>query len=132
MIRYRRAMLSAVERLSGGRLDDLRRSLWRRRAYVYVTPGAVLAERAPVTLPPAIASSVTYRCADSRLIYVDYFTDDRAMVRVNGEGAPVILAGQGDRRSYSGSGYALDRQASDIRFTSPDIGTGLCKSGVPA
>ena len=26
-------MLSAVERLSGGRLDDLRRSLWRRRAY---------------------------------------------------------------------------------------------------
>lgn len=93
---------------------------------------AVLAERAPVTLPPAIASSVTYRCADSRLIYVDYFTDDRAMVRVNGEGAPVILAGQGDRRSYSGSGYALDRQASDIRFTSPDIGTGLCKSGVPA
>ena len=39
-------MLSAVERLSGGRLDDLRRSLWRRRAYLYVTPGDVLAERA--------------------------------------------------------------------------------------
>ena len=39
-------MLSAVERLSGRRLDDLRRSLWRRRAYVYVTPGDVLAERA--------------------------------------------------------------------------------------
>ena len=92
---------------------------------------AVLAERAPVTLPPAIASSVTYRCADSRLIYVDYFTDDRAMVRVNDEGAPVILAGQGDRRSYSGSGYALDREANDIRFTSPDVGTGLCRSGVP-
>lgn len=39
-------MLSAVERLSGGRLNDLRRSLWRRQAYVYVTPGDVLVERA--------------------------------------------------------------------------------------
>jgi len=39
-------MLSAVERLSRGRLDDLRRSLWRRRAYLYVTPGDVLVDRA--------------------------------------------------------------------------------------
>lgn len=46
MIRYQRALLSAVERLSRGRLGDLRRSLWRRRAYLYVTPGAVLVERA--------------------------------------------------------------------------------------
>jgi hypothetical protein len=46
VIRYRRAVLSAVERLSRGRLDDLRRSLWRRNAYLYVTPGNVLVERA--------------------------------------------------------------------------------------
>ena len=46
MIRYRRAVLSAVERLSGRRLPDLRRSLWRRQMYVYVTPGDVLVERA--------------------------------------------------------------------------------------
>jgi hypothetical protein len=46
VIRYRRAVLSAVERLSRGRLDDLRRSLWRRNAYLYVTPGHVLVERA--------------------------------------------------------------------------------------
>jgi len=46
VIRYRRAVLSAVERLSGGRLPDLRRSLWRRQLYLYVTPGDVLVERA--------------------------------------------------------------------------------------
>jgi len=39
-------MLSAVERLAGGRLRELRRSLWRRQMYVYVTPGDVLVERA--------------------------------------------------------------------------------------
>ena len=46
MIRYRRAMLSAVERFLGGRLPDLRRTLWRRQMYLYVTPGDVLADRA--------------------------------------------------------------------------------------
>ena len=46
MIRYRRAVLSAVERLSGSRLSDLRRSLWRRQMYLYVTPGEILVERA--------------------------------------------------------------------------------------
>ena len=46
MIRYRRAVLSAVERLTGSRLPDLRRSLWRRQMYLYVTPGDVLVERA--------------------------------------------------------------------------------------
>jgi hypothetical protein len=39
-------MLSAVERLSGRRLPDLRRSLWRRQMYLYVTPGEALVERA--------------------------------------------------------------------------------------
>jgi hypothetical protein len=39
-------MLSAVERLAGGRLRELRSSLWRRQMYVYVTPGDVLVERA--------------------------------------------------------------------------------------
>ena len=39
-------MLSAVERLAGGRLPDLRGLLARRPVYLYVTPGDVLVERA--------------------------------------------------------------------------------------
>jgi hypothetical protein len=39
-------MLSAVERLFGGRLPDLRRSLSRRHVYLYVTPGELLVDRA--------------------------------------------------------------------------------------
>lgn len=46
MIRYQRAMLSALERLFAGRLGEIRRSLWRRQIYLYVTPGDVLVERA--------------------------------------------------------------------------------------
>ena len=60
-------MLSAVERLSGGRLDDLRRSLWRRRAYVYVTPGDVLAERALRGFPEEV-QALGRRC---RIIRTD-------------------------------------------------------------
>lgn len=54
MIRYRRAVLSAVERLFGGRLTDLRTSLWRRQMYVYVTPGDILAERALRDFPDEV------------------------------------------------------------------------------
>jgi hypothetical protein len=46
VIRYRRAVLSTVERLAGDRLSDLRRSLARRQVFLYVTPGDVLVERA--------------------------------------------------------------------------------------
>jgi hypothetical protein len=46
VIRYRRALLAGIERLAGGRLHDLRQSLWRRQMYVYVTPGDVLVDRA--------------------------------------------------------------------------------------
>ncbi len=46
MIRYRRAILALAERVSGGKITELRRSLWRRRMYLYVTPGEVLVDRA--------------------------------------------------------------------------------------
>jgi hypothetical protein len=54
VIRYRRAVLSAVERLFGGRLTDLRTSLWRRQMYVSVTPGDVLTERALRDFPDEV------------------------------------------------------------------------------
>ncbi len=50
-----------MERLAGGRLDGLRRSLWRRRAYVYVTPGELLVERALQGFPDEVRT-LARRC----------------------------------------------------------------------
>ena len=43
---------------------------------------AELANAAPVTLPPAIAASKTYRCKDNSLIYIDWYADGSAMVKM--------------------------------------------------
>ena len=35
----------------------------------------------PVALPPSISSSKSYRCADNKLIYVDWMSDGTARVK---------------------------------------------------
>lgn len=39
------------------------------------------AANAGVTLPPAIAASKSYRCADNSLVYVDWMSDGSARVK---------------------------------------------------
>jgi hypothetical protein len=42
---------------------------------------ANVASAAPVTLPPAIAASKTYRCKDNSLVYIDWYSDGTARVK---------------------------------------------------
>ena len=42
---------------------------------------ANVANAAPVTLPPSIAASKTYRCKDNSLVYVDWYSDGSARVK---------------------------------------------------
>ena len=48
-------------------------------------PGADEADRPantePVTLPPSIAASKSYRCKDNSLVYVDWLSDGTARVK---------------------------------------------------
>ena len=39
------------------------------------------ASNGPVALPPSIQSSKSYRCADNKLIYVDWMSDGSARVK---------------------------------------------------
>jgi hypothetical protein len=39
------------------------------------------ASNTPVALPPSIASSKSYRCADNHLVYVDWMSDGTARVK---------------------------------------------------
>ena len=40
-----------------------------------------LAKAAPVDLPPAIQASRTYRCKDNSLVYIDFMSNNTAIVR---------------------------------------------------
>jgi hypothetical protein len=54
--------------------------------------------KAPVALPPSIASSKAYRCSDSSLVYVDWMSDGSAHVRTKSkdELPTVVAAGSPD------------------------------------
>jgi hypothetical protein len=69
-------MLAAAAALAGCNNSD--------HTIVSGTPGeadANAAASAPVTLPPSIQASKSYRCKDNNLIYVDWMSDGTARVK---------------------------------------------------
>lgn len=91
---------------------------------------AELAKAAPVTLPPAIKSSKTYRCKDNSLVYVTLLADDMtAMVRDKQEEPPVAtLKAPAPGQPFVSEGFSLTVSGSNITYNSPDKGSQSCKA----
>lgn len=92
------------------------------------------ANQAPVTLPPAIASSKTYRCKDNSVVYANFMTDGTtANIRDKEEDPPrttliAPAAGQPFVGSGEGAGFALSGSGDTVTYTSPEGGTQSCKA----
>jgi hypothetical protein len=89
---------------------------------------AELANAAPVELPPAVTASVSYRCDDNSLAYVDFFAGDKqANLRTEKDGDIVHLTAEtaGDPLTAEG-GYKLSGDEKSITLTTPG-GTKTCK-----
>ena len=85
----------------------------------------------PVALPPSIAASKTYRCADNAVVHVDWLSDGKsANIRV-AEGGPVHVTAAEDGGPLSAaSGHALAGSAADasVRITLPGGSAQSCKA----
>lgn len=93
------------------------------------------ANSAPVTLPPAIASSKTYRCKDQSVVYVNFLTDGMtANVRDKEEEPPAVtLKAPAAGEPFvgvlpAGEGFKMIGSGGQVTYTSPDSGTQVCKS----
>jgi len=89
---------------------------------------AALANAAPVELPPAVTASVSYRCDDNSLAFVDFFAGDKqANLRTEKDGDIIHLTAEnaGDPLTAAG-GYKLEGDESNITLTTPE-GTKTCK-----
>jgi hypothetical protein len=108
------------------------------------------ADAEPITLPPAIVDSGVYRCADSSVIYVDFYEGGRrAGLRTEQNGTSTILnAPQADAMATpeagmtpqtaeaetetptltGGDGYALMGTGQNIQVTLPGKDMQTCKS----
>jgi hypothetical protein len=87
-----------------------------------------LAKAKPVELPPAIAASRTFRCKDNSLVYIDFYTNNTAMIRSKKGGEAVTVAATEPGKPLTADGYSVSSNAAQISYTAPGKGTQSCKA----
>ncbi|SFS04323.1 hypothetical protein [Sphingomonas jatrophae] len=83
----------------------------------------------PVKLPPAMVSSLTYRCKDNSLLYVDLFNDGMtANLRTEKTGTPTVLTAPAKGEPYTGGGYTVAGDGKALTITKPGGSAQACKA----
>ena len=87
---------------------------------------------ANIQLPPSIAASKAYRCADNKLVYVDGLSDNKsANVRTEQGGAPTLVTAAEPGKAMTGpSGYSLSGAptAASVTIAVPGRNAQSCKA----
>lgn len=90
------------------------------------------AANANVQLPPAIAASKIYRCADNKVVYVDWLSDGKsANIRTEQGGAPTpVSAAEAGKAMTGPAGYSLEgtATANSARIGTPGHAARSCKA----
>jgi hypothetical protein len=90
------------------------------------------AANAPVALPPAIAASKIYRCADNQVVYVDWLADNKtANVRTDKGGSPTqVTATEAGQPMTAPGGYSVEgtSAASSAKIAVPGHPAQSCKA----
>ena len=77
--------------------------------------------------PPMIQESRTYRCRDNSLYFVDFYTNNSAVVRTQREGDPVAaLTAEGGNPPYTGAGYSVSGRGTSVSISAPGHGSQSC------
>jgi hypothetical protein len=73
----------------------------------------VPATNGPVALPPSIVASKIYRCADNKVVYVDYLSDNKtANIRTQQDGTPTqVVAPEAGKPMTAAGGFSLTGNA---------------------
>lgn len=88
-----------------------------------------VAEAPPVTLPPALTASRTYRCKDNSLVYIDFFADGTsADVRAEKTGAATRLAAPAKGEPFVAEGYKLTGEGATVTLEQPGKPSQSCKA----
>jgi hypothetical protein len=92
----------------------------------YDPQAEALKNAGPVAPPPMIQASRTYRCRDNSLVFIDFYTNNTALIRTERGGDPVAsLTAEAGNPPYTTEGYSVSANADEISYTSPG-GTKSC------
>jgi hypothetical protein len=88
-----------------------------------------LAAAPPVTLPPALSESHTYRCKDNSLISVDFFDDHvTANLKPKEDAKPIKLTASEAGKPFTADGYSVEGQGEHITYEAPGKSSMSCKA----
>lgn len=88
-----------------------------------------VADAPPVTLPPALTASRTYRCKDNSLVYIDFFADGTtADLRAEKTGAATKLTAPAKGEPFVADGYKLTGDGATVTLEQPGKGSQSCKA----
>lgn len=87
-----------------------------------------LANAAPVELPPAISESVTLRCGDNSLVYVDFFQGNKQVQLKTEKGgqATMLKAPEAGQPFEAAGGYKLTGTPKNVSVTVPGKAAKTC------
>lgn len=87
---------------------------------------------ATVALPPSIAASKIYRCADNKVVYVDWLSDNKsANVRTEQSGSPTqVVAAEPGKPLTAAGGYSVSGTPADasVKIALPGHSAQSCKA----
>jgi uncharacterized lipoprotein YajG len=88
------------------------------------------AANANVTLPPSIAASKIYRCADNDVVYVDWMSDGTANIRAKKDDSPTHLAATEPGKPLTAPGFSLNGTSSapSVKIAVPGQSEENCKA----
>lgn len=79
-----------------------------------------LANAAPVELPPAVKESVSYRCKDNSVVYVDFLSDDiSANIRTEKGALPTRVVAASPGEAMTAEGYSLSGMGETVEIAVP-------------
>ena len=87
-----------------------------------------LANAAPVELPPAIAESVTLRCGDNSLVYVEFFQGNKQVQLKTEKGGPATMlkAPEAGQPFEAAGGFKLTGTSKNVSVTVPGKAAKTC------
>jgi len=81
------------------------------------TVGQAAALRKPVVMPPSIAATKQYRCADGSLAFAEFYSDDlSASVKSEAKASAVRIVAPAKGEAMVGGGYSLKGTKADANI----------------
>ena len=89
------------------------------------------AANGPIALPPSVVSTKVYRCADDKVVYVDWLSDNKsANLRTEKGGSPTqVTTAEPGKPMTAAGGYSLEgaSSAASVKIAVPGHPAQSCK-----